>query len=107
MSAMKKDEANGGAFNLGTGAQTRIIDLARTILELCASRSQIDYAPRRVWDKSLRREADISRARATLGLAPKTTVREGLERTIAWFREDFSKIERSTAREGVAAGGIA
>ncbi|MBA3671823.1 MAG: NAD-dependent epimerase/dehydratase family protein [Gemmatimonadaceae bacterium] len=79
--------AHGEAVNLGTGRQTRIIDLARTIIDLCDSRSEIVFAARRNWDHSIRRQADISKARQLLGLSPDVTVREGLERNIAWFRE--------------------
>lgn len=103
MLGASRPEAPGQAFNLGTGVQTRIIDLARTIIELCGSTSAIEFAPRRSWDKSLHREADISRARKVLGLSPRVTVREGLVRTVEWFRENRAAIEQARAREGVAA----
>jgi nucleoside-diphosphate-sugar epimerase len=79
--------ASGEAINLGTGRQVRIIDLARTIIELTDSRSRIEFAPRRPWDNSTTRQADISKAQSVLSLRPATDWVAGLKTTIAWFRE--------------------
>lgn len=84
--------ARGGAFNLGTGRQTKIRDLAEMIIKACDSKSRIEFAPRRSWDKSVHREADISRARGLLGFAPTLTVPDGIAQTVAWFRENRADI---------------
>jgi UDP-glucose 4-epimerase len=84
--------ARGDAFNLGTGVQTHVIDLAEMIVKACRSASPIQFAPRRPWDRSTHREADIGKARATLGFAPAVSVREGVERTVDWFRENRERI---------------
>jgi len=84
--------AYGGAFNLGTGVQTRIMDLAELIIKTCGSRSRIQFAPRRPWDKSLRREASIDRAKTVLGFCPVVALREGIERTVAWHRENRARL---------------
>jgi nucleoside-diphosphate-sugar epimerase len=84
--------ARGDAFNLGTGVQTRVIDLAEMIVKACRSASPIRFAPRRSWDRSTHREADVGKARATLGFAPVVSVREGVERTVDWFRENRERI---------------
>jgi nucleoside-diphosphate-sugar epimerase len=89
--------AYGEAFNLGTGIQTRILDLAELIIKVCESRSQIQFAPRRPWDKSLHREANIDRAKTVLGFHPRIALREGLERTVAWHRENRARLQ-STLR---------
>jgi nucleoside-diphosphate-sugar epimerase len=78
--------AHGDAINLGTGRQTRIIDLAQMIIAACDSRSEIVYAPRRPWDRSSHREADVSRARSVLGFAPSVSVASGVTRTVEWFQ---------------------
>ncbi|MGH9522406.1 MAG: NAD-dependent epimerase/dehydratase family protein, partial [Terriglobales bacterium] len=49
MLGASRPEAPGQAFNLGTGIQTRIIDLAKIIIELSGSTSRIEFAPRRSW----------------------------------------------------------
>ena len=67
--------ACGEAFNLGTGVQTRVADLAEIVIKACRSTSQIEFAPRRSWDRSLHREADISKATAVLGFRPTVGIR--------------------------------
>jgi UDP-glucose 4-epimerase len=85
--------AGGEAINLGTGIQTKIIDLAKMIVEACQSRSRIEFTSRRPWDHSPRRQADISRARSCLDFSPSVTVSEGIQRTVAWFIENKDLIE--------------
>jgi len=72
--------------NLGTGIETSIRDLAELVAELTGFEGEI------VWDASMpngqpRRSLDASRARQLFGFEARTTLREGLERTIAWYRE--------------------
>jgi UDP-glucose 4-epimerase len=85
--------AHGEAFNLGTGRETRVIDLASAIITLTGSRSPLEFAPRRAWDHSTRRRADISRAESTLGFRAGVAIEEGLAATVAWFRESVHRIE--------------
>lgn len=99
--------AHGSAFNLGTGLQTRVIDLAHLVLDACHSQSAVTYAPRREWDKSVRRQADISLARSVLGLQPTTKVYEGIERTARWVEEHsewIAEVLRSSNRSAVEDG---
>src|ERR1017187_593373 len=85
--------AHGEAFNLGTGVQTRVQDLADMVIQVCGSRSHIEHAPRRPWDKSAHRQADIKRARSVLGFQPAVTVKEGITRTVEWFLENRHHLE--------------
>jgi len=71
--------------NLGTGAEISIRALAELIGELTGFDGEI------VWDTSKpngqpRRALDTSRAEELFGFRASTTLREGLERTIAWYR---------------------
>lgn len=100
MLCARTPEARGGAFNLGTGRQTRIRDLAQLVIQATGSRSSIEFAPRRAWDKSTRREADISLARTKLGFEPQVSVASGIERTVAWFRENRERIAVAAKKEG-------
>jgi len=88
-------EATGEAFNLGTGIQTRVRDLADMILRATGSSSEIRYAPRRAWDHSLRRQANIDKASTVLGLAPAVRLEQGIAETVAWFVEERSRIEET------------
>ena len=71
--------------NLGTGVETTIRELAETIAELTGFEGEI------VWDTSMpngqpRRSLDASRAAELFGFRARTPLRDGLERTIAWYR---------------------
>lgn len=88
----------GEAFNLGTGLETRVMDLAQSIIRLTGSRSEITHAPRRAWDKSVRRQADVSKARSQLGLAPSVDLDQGLGATINWFTSNMARIAEAKAR---------
>jgi GDP-L-fucose synthase len=71
--------------NLGTGVETSIRVLAETIADLTGFEGEI------VWDTSMpngqpRRSLDATRARELFGFEARTSLRAGLERTIAWYR---------------------
>jgi len=95
IASARTPEAWGQAFNLGTGRQTKIEALAQWVRTACSSKSEIVHADRRAWDKSVRREADISRAKHVLAFEPEVPVRSGLDRTVKWFRENRAEIEAS------------
>jgi dTDP-glucose 4,6-dehydratase len=62
-----------------------VLDLARTIVSLTWSRSEVVFIERPVDDPEIRCP-DISRARAELGWEPSIPLVEGLQRTIDWAR---------------------
>jgi nucleoside-diphosphate-sugar epimerase len=90
--------AHGGAFNLGTGVQTCILDLAELVIRKCQSRSEIQFMPRRLWDRSVHRQADIGRAKSILGFSPRVTIDEGIDRTVAWFRQNEQRRAAEVSR---------
>jgi dTDP-glucose 4,6-dehydratase len=71
--------------NLGNPEEMTILELAQTLLALTGSRSELLYKPLPVDDPRVR-QPDISRARELLGWEPRTTLAEGLQQTIAYFR---------------------
>ena len=75
--------------NLGTGAEITIRELAETIAELTGFEGEI------VWDTSMpngqpRRALNTSRAEELFGFRARTPLRDGLERTIAWYRSTLA-----------------
>jgi UDP-glucuronate decarboxylase len=96
---MNSPEEVTGPMNLGNPEEYQIIDLATTIIELTESRSAIIFKPLPS-DDPLRRQPDITRARGILGWLPTTGLREGLVKTITYFRQllaergDFSSRSR-------------
>jgi dTDP-glucose 4,6-dehydratase len=71
--------------NVGNPDEYTVAQLARIVLELTGSDSPIDYRPLPVDDPKQRRP-DITRARSMLGWEPRVPVREGVARTIEYFR---------------------
>jgi GDP-L-fucose synthase len=75
--------------NLGTGEETSIRDLAELVAELTGFEGEI------VWDASMpngqpRRRLDVARAERLFGFRARTALREGLARTIEWYRAAVS-----------------
>jgi dTDP-glucose 4,6-dehydratase len=71
--------------NLGNPHEMTVLAMAELIKELTGSGSAIVFTERPVDDPHQRRP-DISRAKELLGWEPKVEVREGLDRTLEWFR---------------------
>ena len=74
--------------NIGNPEEYTVLELAQMVQELTGTKSEIVFEPRPVDDPSVRRP-DISRARDLFGWEPTVPVREGLQRTIDWFRSDI------------------
>ncbi|MGQ9569223.1 MAG: NAD-dependent epimerase/dehydratase family protein, partial [Anaerolineae bacterium] len=87
------ESAVGQEFNLASGVETRIIDLAKWVNELTGNEAGVKYVQRRKWDTKSRLLASIDRARELIGYEPRTLFEEGLQHTIAWFRNHWKEIE--------------
>lgn len=74
-----------GPVNIGNPAEFTIIQLAEAIIRLTGSRSRIVFKPLPEGDPR-QRKPDITLARDILGWQPRINLREGLEKTIAYFR---------------------
>jgi nucleoside-diphosphate-sugar epimerase len=83
----------GGVYNLASGVETTIRELAELINELAENPTPIALAPARDWDHSGQRYGDPSKSRRELGFEATMPLREGLERTIAWTRENRDWID--------------
>jgi UDP-glucuronate decarboxylase len=75
-----------GPINLGNPGEFTIGELAKIVIEKTKSGSKIDYLPLPV-DDPTRRQPDITRAKETLGWQPTVALSEGLDTTIAHFKE--------------------
>ncbi|MGH7409568.1 MAG: UDP-glucuronic acid decarboxylase family protein [Candidatus Methylomirabilis sp.] len=71
-------------FNLGNPDEVTILQLAREIIDVTGSRSQIVFEPLPLDDPKVRRP-DITRAKDRLGWEPRVSRFEGLKQTIAYF----------------------
>jgi UDP-glucose 4-epimerase len=88
----------GGVYNLASGEETTILELAKAINELTGNSTEIALTPAREWDHSGKRYGDPAKAKAELGFVAEMPLRDGLERTVAWTRENLDWIESCIAR---------
>jgi dTDP-glucose 4,6-dehydratase len=79
------DSSYVGPMNIGNPIEFTVAQLAEMTLELTGSTSPIEHRPLPVDDPAQRRP-DISLAREVTGWEPKVDLRDGLTRTIDWFR---------------------
>jgi len=74
--------------NLGNPCEFKVLELAHLVIELTQSESKIAFKPLPA-DDPVRRKPDISRAKKFLNWQPKINLKEGLKRTIAWFKNEI------------------
>ncbi len=74
-----------GVFNVGTGSDVTLRELAELIRDVVGFRGELQFDPRKP-DGTPRKLLDVSRLRA-LGWQARTPLREGIERTYRWYRE--------------------
>jgi UDP-glucose 4-epimerase len=94
MQAGLKGEAIGGIFNIGTDEEISILDFARAMIEAARSSSRIRFVTQQsVYGNSYedvqRRVPDNRRMKEILGVVPEISLREGLRRTVEWFRQNY------------------
>jgi dTDP-glucose 4,6-dehydratase len=86
-----------GPVNIGNPQEMTVVELARKIIALTESRSQVVLKPLPVDDPKVR-QPDIGLARRALGWEPKVALDEGLTRTIAYFRGTADRGGRPSPR---------
>ncbi len=79
-----------GPINIGNPTEFTIMALAKSVLELTGSKSRLIFKPLPS-DDPRQRQPDIALAKKMLGWTPSVPLREGLERTIAYFEQRFAR----------------
>merc|ERR1712190_665876 len=89
-------ETTVGPINIGNTHEFTVRQLAELVVEITGSSSKIIYLPL-PGDDPKQRRPDISRAKQHLGWEPKTELREGLVKTIEYFKSlDLRKFKKPT-----------
>lgn len=88
----------GEVYNLATGKETSILQLAQLINEYTGNVTPLDLRPARDWDRSGKRFASTDKARDQLGFTAQVDIRDGVRRTVDWTRSNYDLIERNIAR---------
>ncbi|MBT9143995.1 MAG: GDP-6-deoxy-D-mannose reductase [Syntrophomonadaceae bacterium] len=84
-----------GIFNLGSGEVHTIKSIVERVRDLIDPNlplgfGEVPYRP----DQIMHLQADISRLQSVTGWSPQVSLEEGLERTVAWFRENVQEVEK-------------
>jgi len=90
--------APGDVYNLATGKETSILNLAKTINELAGGKSKLELKERRSWDHSINRFGCPEKSKEKLGFIAKVELDEGLKRTVEWTKENMPFIEKCVAK---------
>lgn len=96
--ACARNGAPGEVYNLATGRETTILELATLINEFTGNKTPLDLRPARDWDRSGKRFASTEKAQRDLGFKAGVDIREGLKRTVAWTKDNLELIRRSIAK---------
>ncbi len=89
--AMDSSNATGQVINLGNPVEQTILEYAEIIRDLTSSTAGFLYVDPPVGDDPHRRRPDISKARALLEWEPRVGLRDGLMRTVEYFRGELQK----------------
>lgn len=90
--------AAGEVYNLATGRETTILELATLINEYTGNATALDLRPARDWDRSGKRFASTEKAERVLGFRSEVDISEGLRRTVDWTRANTDLIRRNIAK---------
>jgi nucleoside-diphosphate-sugar epimerase len=83
----------GDVYNLASGVETTILELAERVNELSVNPTPPVVQPRRDWDRSVKRFGSTEKSRRELGFTASVPLEQGLRETIAWMREHRDLID--------------
>ncbi len=89
MRLMESEREDCGPVNLGNPEEVTILELAKLILEITGSKSEIVFLPDAVDDPRVRCPV-IERAKAELNWSPKVPLMDGMLRTVAYFQSELA-----------------
>jgi len=81
-------------FNVASGTETSLRELAAALLEVMGSDLEPEYGPERSVNPVSRRLADTGAARDALGFEAEVDLHEGLRRLVEWWRSERSADDR-------------
>jgi UDP-glucose 4-epimerase len=84
-------------FNIGSGQETSLLELAETLLRVMGSDLPVQYGPERSVNKVSRRLASVDAARDWLGFEASVSLEEGLAGLVEWWRARQASADRAVA----------
>lgn len=83
------------AYNLASGRETTIRELAEIINQETGNKTPVELKPRRAWDSSGNRFGSAEKAKRELGFEAQIGIDEGIRRTVEWTRENMDVIKHA------------
>lgn len=83
----------GDVYNIASGRETSIADLAQIINTYTNNSAGIEVYPKRGWDNSGKRYASTKKSKEVLGFVANTTLENGIHKTIEWSKKNNDMIE--------------
>jgi len=90
--------APGEAYNIASGVETSVRELATRINKLAGNTAPFLTLPRRAWDNSGKRYGSTRKARSELGFEAAVGIEEGLTLTVEWTKQNLLLIKRTMAK---------
>jgi UDP-glucose 4-epimerase len=88
----------GEVYNLATGEETTILELAKIINKYTGNKAEPDLKPAREWDRSGKRFASTEKAAREIGFKSSISIENGIKRTVEWTLDNKDLIERSIGK---------
>ena len=88
----------GNAYNIASGRETSILDLASKINALTGSDAPLTFLPRRPWDNSGKRFGSVEKAHRELDFRAQVGIDDGLRQTVEWTRAHIEMIDAAIAK---------
>jgi len=88
----------GSVYNLASGVETSIRDLAELINRATGNRGGVTQLPRRPWDNSIKRYGSTAKSQRELSFKATTALNDGIARTVAWTRANEALIAGAIRR---------
>jgi dTDP-glucose 4,6-dehydratase len=76
--------------NIGTEEERTVLEFAMAVIAATGSNSKIEHLDASIDDPKMRRP-DLTRAKTILGWEPKTSLEEGLNKTVPFFRQRLNQ----------------
>jgi UDP-glucose 4-epimerase len=90
--------AEGDVYNLASGTETSIRELAETINRLCGNDGNLELGPPRDWDRSGHRFGSTEKAKRDLGFEARVALDDGLSGTVDWMKANLDWIDACIQR---------
>ena len=87
------ERAVGENFNLASGKEISILELANLVNEVTRNNSPINFRPRRKWDTKPRLLASIDKAKKLIDYEPMVDFQKGFMTNIEWFKDNWKHID--------------